>query len=171
MDAVRFMLPSIHALDDAHAELCACSVFSDERPLKGVAGLLDWRLAGKLSSLAKQAFVSGGAGEAVMIPGRPRLPFDKVLVFGLGPRAEFDGAAFRAWMDHLRRSLAGLNVRRAVVELAGRSVLPVARRAELFAEAALGADLLDRIVFVEEEDAQGIIVEAMKQSELRARSA
>jgi hypothetical protein len=52
MESLRFLPPNVRALDDARAELCAFSVFEDERPFKRVAGLLDWRWAGKLSGLA-----------------------------------------------------------------------------------------------------------------------
>lgn len=171
MDSVRFLLPNVHALDDARAELCACSVFSDERPFKGVAGLLDWRLGGTLSALAKQGFLSGRAGEAVMLPGRPRLPFDKLVLFGLGPRGEFGEDGYRAWVDRLARTLGGLHVRRAVIEVAARTVLAASRRAELLAEAGLGAEMLDRIVFVDDDEGQRALVAALKRSELRARTA
>lgn len=171
MDSVRFLLPNVHALDEARAELCACSVFADERPFRGVAGLLDWRLAGALSVLAKQGFVTGRGGEVLMIPGRPRLPFDKVILFGLGPRGEFGEDGYRAWVDVLARTLGGLNVRRAVVEIAGRTVLAPARRAQLVADAGLGAEVLDRVVFVDDDEGQRALVQALKRSELRARSA
>ena len=81
MDPLRFLLPNVRALDDARAELCACSMFVDERPMKGVAALLDWRLAGKLSALVKEGFLTGREGEVVMVPGTSRLSFDKVLLF------------------------------------------------------------------------------------------
>lgn len=170
MEGVRFLPANVRALDEARAELCAFSVFADERPFKRVAGLLDWRLSGKLSSLAKKGFVSGAAGEVVLLPGRPQLPFDKLLVFGLGPRAAFDDDAFRRWLVSLRSSLTGLNVRRAIVELAGRAVLPASRRAELLAEAALGPDAFDRFVFVDDEEGQRAILAHAKRGELRVRT-
>lgn len=175
MDPLRFLLPNVRALDDARAELCACSIFADERPMKGVAALLDWRLAGKLSALAKDGYLSGREGEVVMVPGRPRLPFEKIVLFGLGERARFDDAAFARYLERLQQALGGLNVRRAVVELAGRgsgsiSISP-ARRADLLAETAFGPEALERVVFVEDEEGQRSIVQAFKRSELRARSA
>ncbi len=171
MDSLRFLPPNVRALDDARAELCAFSVFEDERPFKRVAGLLDWRLAGKLSGLAKQGFVSGAAGEVVMIPGRPQLPFDKLVVFGLGARSAFGDDVFRQWIVRLRATLSGLHVRRAVVELAGRALMPAGRRAELLAEAMLGPDAFDRFVFVDDEEGQRAIVTQLKRGELRVRSA
>ncbi len=173
MAPLRFLLPNVRALDDARAELCACSMFTDERPMRGVAALLDWRLAGKLSALAKDGYLSGREGEVVMVPGRPRLPFEKIVLFGLGERARFDDAAFGRYLERLQQALGGLNVRRAVVELAGRTSISMssARRADLLAERAFGPEALERVVFVEDEEGQRSIVQAFKRSELRARSA
>lgn len=172
MDGPRFLLPDVDALDDARAEVCAVTIFADERPFRGVAGLLDWRLAGRLSALAKSGFLSGRAGEVVMVPGRPRASFDKILVFGLGPRASFDAAAFRAWALAVRRALSGLAAKRAVVEVPGRGVLGAEERAELLAEERQGApDGLERNVYVEDDQGQRALASAIKRSELRTRSA
>ena len=94
---LRFVPPHLHALDDHPAEVIACAVWSDERPMRGLAGLLDWRLAGRVSRLAKEQFVTGSVGEVLCMQGRPRLPFDKVVVVGAGERAGRGG----------RRPLAG----------------------------------------------------------------
>jgi len=89
--------------------------------MKGFAGLLDWRMGGRLSALLKSRFMGGELGESVIVPGKPHVPFEKVLVVGLGPRAEFDDSTFRTAVVHLARTLEGLRVRRTVVELPGRS--------------------------------------------------
>jgi Cytosol aminopeptidase family, N-terminal domain len=117
---LHFIAPELRRLDDASAELCACSLWTDVRPMRGLAGLLDWRLGGRLSALLKTGFLSGRRGEALLVPGKPHVPFEKVLVVGLGKRAEFDDATFRAAMMHIAKALEGLRVRRAVVELPGR---------------------------------------------------
>lgn len=117
---LHFLAPELRRLDDASAELCACSLWTDVRPMRGLAGLLDWRLGGRLSALLKSGFLSGRRGEALLVPGKPHVPFEKVLVVGLGSRAEFDDAAFRETVRHIAGALEGLRVRRAVVELPGR---------------------------------------------------
>ena len=138
IDELRFVAPDLRAIDEAPAEVVACSAWEDERPLRGVAGLLDWRMAGRLSMLAKSGFLTGKAGEVVLVPGRPKLPFEKVLVFGLGPRAAFDDEVVRSTLVRLKATLDGLNVKRALVELPGRASdeLPIARATELVAEVA-----------------------------------
>jgi hypothetical protein len=121
---VRFLLPRevVHArrLEDASAEVCACAIFADERPVRGFAGLLDWRLGGRLSALLKSGFVRGDRGETLLLQGKPHLAFEKVLVVGLGARSGFGDGAFREAIAHIARALEGMRVRRAVVELPGR---------------------------------------------------
>jgi len=101
-------------------ELCACSIWSDERPARGFAGLIDWQLGGRMSGLLKSGFVRGDRGESLLVPGKPHVPFEKILVVGLGPRRAFNPGAFRDAIAHLGRTLERLRVRRAVVELPGR---------------------------------------------------
>jgi hypothetical protein len=119
---IYFLEPSLRHLDDAEAaEVSVCSIWSDERPARGFAGLLDWRLGGRLSALMKSGFVTGDAGEMLLVPGKPHVPFEKVLVAGLGRREDFDEEAFRRTVIALAGALSGLRVRRAVVELPGRA--------------------------------------------------
>src|SRR5215467_1478978 len=113
---LRLLPPDMRRLDEPGAELLACTIWSDERPMRGLAGLLDWRLAGRLSQLARAGFLEGRLGEVLMVPGRPMTSFEKVLVFGLGNRSSFGDGAFRAVVANLLRSLEGLHIRRAVVE-------------------------------------------------------
>jgi len=116
-----FVPPELRHLDDANVEVCACALWSDERPLRGLAALLDWRLGGRVSALLKSGFVTGDAGESLLVQGKPHLPFEKVLLFGLGPRGAFDDAGFRRAVLRMAGALEGLRVRRAVVELPGRA--------------------------------------------------
>lgn len=118
---IHVVAPELRRLDETSAELCACSLWADVRPMRGLAGLLDWRLGGRLSALLKTGFLSGRRGEALLVPGKPHVPFEKVLVVGLGTRSEFDHAAYREAVRHMARALEGLQVRRAVVELPGRA--------------------------------------------------
>ena len=117
---IRFLPPELRRLDEASVELCACTIWSDERPLHGFAGLLDWRLGGRLSALLKAGFMTGEVGEALLVPGKPHVPFEKVLVLGLGARSGFGDGVFRTTVLHIAHALEGMRVRRAVVELPGR---------------------------------------------------
>ncbi len=141
IEGVRFVLPDLREIDDAPAEVVGCSIFSDERPMGGLAGLLDWRLAGRLSALAKSGFLRGDVGEVLLVPGRPHVPFEKIIVLGVGPRAALDAEVVRGALDRLNVALDGLKVKRALIELPGRAggQLDAVRGAELLMEHARGA--------------------------------
>lgn len=152
---LRFVAPDLRRLDEVGAEVVVCGIWRDERPLTGLASLLDWRLAGRLSRLAKREFLVGDVGEVLVLPARPRLPFDKLLVCGLGPRAAFNDTTFRTVLARALDALAGLSVKKAVVELPGRGDGGV--EAEQAAEILLdliGDDERDALCFVEEPEGQ-----------------
>jgi hypothetical protein len=155
MNDLRFVAPDLRRLDDASAEIIVCGMWQDARPLSGLAGLLDWRLAGTLSRLAKQSFIVGDVGEALVLPVRPRLPFDKLLVCGLGARASFGGDTFKVVLERIRGALTGLSAKKAIVELPGRGDQAI--DAELAAEIlldAIGEEERDGLTFVEDASGQ-----------------
>ncbi|MCB9730407.1 MAG: hypothetical protein H6744_03750 [Deltaproteobacteria bacterium] len=79
---------NLRRLDDCPGDLLILTVFADERPLPGLAGLADWRLCGALSRWFLEGFVTGEAGERVLYPTRGRLSHPKLFLLGLGPRAQ-----------------------------------------------------------------------------------
>ena len=167
----RFVAPDLRRLDEASAELCACAIWKEERPIVGLAGLLDWRLAGRLSKLARDGFLQGELGEVMFLPGRPRLPFDKILVLGLGDRKSFGEDAFRAATMKLIKSLEGMHVRRAVVELPGRAdgMMDAERATELVLECVGDSLAHDAWVLVERPDAQKRITQRAQDERRRNR--
>jgi hypothetical protein len=167
----RFVAPDLRALDEHPAEVIACCVWSDERPLRGLGGLLDWRLSGRVSRLAKEHFLRGDVGEVLCMQGRPRLPFDKVLLVGGGARAGFDTAACRQAVGALVRALEGLHVKRAVVELPGRSGDRVAPEvaAEIALDATRESDAHDAWILVEAAEGQAKIASRANEERRRTR--
>lgn len=172
---LRFVVPDLRRLDEAGAEVIGCGVWRDERPFSGLAGLIDWRLAGRLGRLAKQGFLKGEVGEVLVVPARPRLPFDKLLAFGLGPRPSFTDAVFRQVLERVLDALAGLHVRKAVIELPGRGDLAIdAQRAADVLFDVVGEDERDVLSFVEEPDGQKLIAKHAvdrRRTALRAQGA
>jgi hypothetical protein len=149
---VRFVAPDLRRLDEASAEVVACGIYKDERPMRGLAGLLDWRLAGRLSRLAKEAFLVGDGGEVLALPARPRLPFDKCIVVGLGPRRSFDESGCRKALARVLDALTGLSVKKALVEVPGRgddAITP-----EQAADVRFDATASDSLIVVGRTDAQ-----------------
>jgi hypothetical protein len=84
------------------ADVAVAGFFRDQRPLRGGAGLADWRLCGWLSNLLLASRASGELGEAVLATTHGRLRAPRLLLVGLGPRARFSAdahcAAVRASM-------------------------------------------------------------------------
>lgn len=165
---LNFVAPDLRKLDETSAELLACAIWRDERPMRGLAGLLDWRLAGRLSRLQSNDYLLGDLGEVLCIPGRPRLPFDKVLIFGLGPRSNFSDRTFRGVVKHLLSTLEGLHVRRAVVELPGRAEGAIAAEsaASMLLECIGDSPSHDAWWLVEDAEA-GKLITKRAQDELR----
>jgi hypothetical protein len=82
-------------LDRGAPEALVLPFFSDERPLHGAAGLCDWRLCGRLSRLVApgadgRSRVAGSFGEFTLYPSGARLPFQRLVLFGLGAQESFD---------------------------------------------------------------------------------
>jgi hypothetical protein len=155
MQDLRFVPRALRHLDEMSAEVIACGIYRDERPLAGLAGLIDWRLAGRLSRLAKQGFLLGELGELLAVPVRPRLPFDKLLVAGMGPRGTFGDATFRKVLERTMDALSGLNVKKAIVELPGRGdgAIEPERAADILLD-VMKSDEGDAITFVEDPSGQ-----------------
>ncbi len=94
--------------EGARPEVLGLPFFEDERPLRGAAGLCDWRLCGRLSRLLgadREARLRGALGERLLLPTGPRLPWRRLLLYGLGPTARFDERVAR---DAARELLAAL---------------------------------------------------------------
>jgi hypothetical protein len=172
---LRFVPRSLRHIDEVSAEIVACGIYRDERPLGGLAGLIDWRLAGRLSRLTKRGFLLGEVGELLAMPVRPRLPFDKLLVAGLGPRATFSDATFRKVLERTMDALDGLHVKKAIVELPGRGddAITSERAAEILLD-LIGDSERDVLTIVEDSGDQQRIekrAQERRRSALRAEQA
>jgi hypothetical protein len=117
---LRFVSPELGELDRVGMEVLVGTTFTDERPPRGVGGLFDWRSAGRLSAWMTSGFVTGELGEIWMTPARPRLPFDKLILFGAGLRAQFDDAIFCGLTERMLSTMEGLRIRTVVAQLPGR---------------------------------------------------
>jgi hypothetical protein len=136
-----------------------------ERPPHGVAGLVDWRLAGRLSELIRTGFARGEVGEVLLLPGRPKLSFEKVVIFGIGRGANFNEQIYRGIVERLLGTLEGLKVRSAVVELPGRHLDCIApeRAVEVLFSYAGGRHEHDLWTLVEPPAAQRAIARVLRK--------
>jgi len=170
---LRFTTPELRKLDLLGTEVIVCAIAADERPPHGVTGLLDFRLAGKISRLIESGFATGKVGEVLLIPGKPKLPFDKLLLFGVGKQSEFNDPVFRAVLDKILRTLEGLRARTAVVELPGRhfDAISPEHAADILLESAGGQKEHDVWTLIEPLEAQRAITQHMIQERRRVRRA
>lgn len=170
---LRFVPPVMARLDELDVEVLACCLWSDARPAHGVAGLCDWRLGGRVSDLLRRDRITGARGEVVMLPGRPRLTFDKLLLFGCGPRAEFSKEVFSELVDKMLGVLADLGSRAAVVQLPGRheALLPADTAADILLACAGRDREHDVWTLVEDAAAKQLVLEHMIEERRRVRRA
>lgn len=136
---IHFLKPDLHQMDQVHADTIAVGLFEEDRPPRGLAGLADWRLCGRVSRLIVSGNVTGRFREAVLFPGYARLPANRVCVLGLGRRAEFSAARAREASWVLAESLRKLRASSFIVSLPGSPMTQVPHRArmDLFLEELL----------------------------------
>jgi cytosol aminopeptidase family protein len=168
---LRYVVPELSKLDQAGTEVLMLGLFSDERPPAGVAGLVDWRSAGRLSRVLLGGFATGDLGEVLMLPGKPNLPFDKVILFGAGKKSELDDGVFAALIERMLKTAEGLRTRTLVAELPGRhaDAIPAERAAGILLEAAQGKPEHDVWTLVEGAAAQKAIGKYLQEQRRRAR--
>ena len=171
---LQFVSPHLSELDALESEVLACSVWQDARPPTGVAGLCDWRLCGRISTLLRDGYLRGEPGEVLLMPGRPKMSFDKILLFGVGPVAGFDEARCRTAIHHMMETIERLRSRIAVVELPGRQDDRIAadRAADMLLEAAAKPPVRRRHdvwTLVETTDARRRIQQHMIEERRRIR--
>ncbi|MEM9461577.1 MAG: M17 family peptidase N-terminal domain-containing protein [Myxococcota bacterium] len=101
-------------------DLAVLPCFTDERPLQGLAGLVDWRMGGRLSAMLREGLCTGDADEAVLLPGCRTLPIERLIMVGLGPSSAFDRALAEATGQRLVTMVERLAPRDVLVAMPGR---------------------------------------------------
>jgi hypothetical protein len=99
------------------ADVAVAGFFRDQRPLRGGAGLADWRLCGWISGLVDTARMSGEAGECALLLTQGRLGAPRLLLLGLGPRARFGVERHRAAVRDTVQRVLDLGAAVAAIDL------------------------------------------------------
>ncbi|MFO0710579.1 MAG: M17 family peptidase N-terminal domain-containing protein [Sandaracinus sp.] len=169
---VRFVAPDLRKLDLLDAEAMAVPVHTDERPLRGATGLLDWRLCGRFSQLVVRGRVTGREGERVLVPTAGRLSFDKVLLVGAGPSAGLDAAQARRTVRAMLEVLDGLRIRRAAIALPGRTweLLEAVTAMDVLAPMILEPHEQDAITVIEQADEHRAMQRALESARRKHRA-
>ncbi len=134
------------------ADLALIPVFEDERPFTGLAAFLDWRGSGRLTAWVDAGLFSGARGDRLLSPAAGELGLERLVLLGLGPRAEFDVEAARALVAELVAQTGALCARDVVLSWPGVDT-PEAHDAALEAlcEAFAGVEDAPRIWLLADE--------------------
>ena len=169
---IRFAAPELEVLDGLACEALAVPLFSDERPLAGVLGLVDWRMCGFVSRMLLEGRIAGEPNEHVLLPGRPKLAMEKLFVFGLGPERSFGPALVVGCVSRMLRTLQAARVRSAALVLPGRHTdrIDAATAVEALIAAIAAAELHDDIVVIEPLEAQRAMEPVIERERRRTRA-
>ena len=131
--------------DETPYDALVLPTFIEDRPLRGAAGLADWRLCGRLSRLVQRAKADGERGETLMLPPGHRLAFKRVMWFGLGSSKGYSEERFRQDAAWIHAVLGDAGARDYAIQAPGRALGVVgARRAlELWIDVVPSAQRLD----------------------------
>ncbi len=122
--------------DEANRDCLVLPVFRDDRPLRGAAGLADWRLCGRLSRLIKANKATADAGETMMLPPGRRLRWKRILWFGLGDAKGYSDERFRKDIGWIRDVVKAAGVSDWSMQAPGRAsgMIGARRAVELMLE-------------------------------------
>ena len=150
--------------DESARDCLVLPVFKDDRPLRGAAGLADWRLCGRLSRLLKSNRATADAGETLLLPPGRRLPFSRILWFGLGDAKGYSDERFRRDLARIVSVVTAAGANDWALQAPGRaSGLIGARRAvEIMLEHDTLVDL--PVTLLEDPAGQKDIAELLRQS-------
>ena len=151
MIAYDFVSAAPQSLDELQTEIFVLPFFSDERPLRGAAGLIDWRLCGALSRKLMAGHLDGHFGEKALISAPPKLKSEGLLLVGLGASVAFDtGVAGRA-CSLIAEALTNAKVSTAALALPGRSMglLPALESMQLWLAASPRDGELEEVSIIE----------------------
>src|SRR5688500_18976964 len=167
---LRFAPPTTAQLDRLRCEALALPVLSDERPLRGALGIVDWRLCGLVSRLVIRGAVSTAPLQTTLVPGRPKLVVDKVFLFGAGASADLDEARQRALGAHMLGSAVAPGVRPTALVLRGRGsdLVSPAAAMEILVSVARARGEVDELIVPEPAEAQKSMEPVLERERRRA---
>jgi cytosol aminopeptidase family protein len=155
----HFVPPELRRLDALRSDVLALSLFESERPLRGAAGLVDWRMCGRLSRLLHAGRLGGASAEVTLLPPRPRLPFDKLLLVGLGRESDFGEETFVDAIERTFGALSSMRTHSSVLALPGRATGRISpeRAMQLFVDLSAAHDDQDEVTLIEDTESQKLM--------------
>lgn len=92
---------SAEDIDLLDCDVFITGFFEDERPLRGSAGWIDWRLNGNLSRFLKEGRLTGEWKETTLIPSEGRMSPRMILLIGLGMVRDYSYLRLREIASHM----------------------------------------------------------------------
>jgi len=74
------------AFDRIPSDIASIPIFAGQFPLRQVAGLIDWRMNGRISNLIETKRLAGSVGDSLIMPTNGRLQSEAIFFYGLGHR-------------------------------------------------------------------------------------
>ncbi|HYV47958.1 MAG TPA: M17 family peptidase N-terminal domain-containing protein [Myxococcaceae bacterium] len=105
-------------------------VGEDERPLRGAAGFLDWRLGGALSRVLVSGFFVGAPADTLLLPTGGRIAIPRVFAIGVGRWQTLTEEGLAAAMKTAAQVLDRARAQSVALELPGAGVLQDSARAQ-----------------------------------------
>jgi hypothetical protein len=166
--AYDFVAASMEGLDELQAELIVLPFFSDERPLTGIAGLIDWRLCGALSRKLMAGYLDGHFGDKGMVAAPSKLRAEALLLVGMGRVDSFDASTAMKGCALIAEALRHSRATTAAVALPGRSLdlLPALKAMQLWLAESPEDDTLEEVSIIEraeEHRALGSLLDGLRR--------
>lgn len=109
-------------VDKVLADVIVLPFFEDERPLRGIAGLADWRMSGALSRLILNETIVGREGDSLLMTTDGRMSTSRLMLYGLGSSERFDGKRFQGILSTFVGTLERLRLSRLAITIPGSSM-------------------------------------------------
>jgi hypothetical protein len=152
-------------------------IWTDVRPLRGAAGLVDWRLCGRLSQVLREGRLAGTPGEKLLLVTN-RIRWRRVLAIGVGDRLEFSSASFRSAVDCSLQALRGIGASQVAIALPGRDIdiFPADEAVRQFVDAVADSEQgcgpwLDSVVLLDTPAASKVMGDVTRAAAAPADSA
>lgn len=121
-------------IEEIPGDLLVLFHFEDTPVPRGSLGKVDWYLCGAVSRLSVDRRFTGALGTVALLHPAGKFQVQKILVFGLGPRAHLTLSEVETAATHLRNTINGLQAREILLALPRLPLSPEAVM-QLFAQA------------------------------------
>ena len=132
-------------------------VGEDERPLRGVAGFVDWRLCGALSRVLIEKFFTGAPGDQLLFPTEGRLPMARIFVVGIGKGPELTPESLAKTLSAAATMLNRAQAASVALEVPGAGRLADSARAKALEKNFLAELKAGRVAVVAEKAFKSLV--------------